>query len=137
MEARVTFASSGLAAVSKPTPHPSIPSLRGRRRERDSLPAAIPHSLGTMQFLKTLFWVVLAIVAVVEIKLPILVFGAFVIGFLPTFGWHRASRWRLQRRIESHERALADIRGVDPAPPLTPAPGSIIEPPAQIPDKAP
>jgi lipopolysaccharide assembly protein A len=110
-----------------------------------------------MQFLKTLFWVVLAIVAVIfamnnwqparimlwgglilEIKLPILVFGAFAIGFLPTFGWHRASRWRMQRRIESHERALADMRGIDPvvhsapAPAfLTPAPGSTIEPPAQ------
>jgi len=109
-----------------------------------------------MQFLKTLFWVMFAIVAVVfsmnnwkpvsihlwgavdlEIKLPILVFGAFLLGFLPTFGWHRASRWRLQRRIESHERALADIRGVDlpvaPSPlnpsPLTPSPGSTIEPP--------
>ena len=109
-----------------------------------------------MQFLKTLFWVVLAVVAVVfamrnwtpvqvslwgglvvEAKLPVIVFGAFLLGFLPTFGWHRASRWRLQRRIESHERALADIRGVDlpvaPSPlnpsPLTPSPGSTIEPP--------
>ena len=103
-----------------------------------------------MQFLKTLFWVVLAIVAavfamnnwqpvkvmlwgglVLEIKLPVLVFGAFLIGFLPTFGWPRGSRWRMQRRIESHERALADIRGVDIPPPLTPAASSTIEPPAQ------
>jgi uncharacterized integral membrane protein len=108
-----------------------------------------------MQFLKTLFWVMFAIVAVVfsmnnwkpvgihlwgavdlDIKLPILVFGAFLLGFLPTFGWHRASRWRLQRRIESHERALADMRGVDIPPAaspasLTPAPASTIEPPAQ------
>jgi lipopolysaccharide assembly protein A len=108
-----------------------------------------------MQFLKTLFWVVLAVVAVVfamrnwapvqvslwgglvvEAKLPVIVFGAFLLGFLPTFGWYRASRWRLQRRIESHERALADMRGVDMPPPpasapLTPAPASTIEPPAQ------
>jgi uncharacterized integral membrane protein len=111
-----------------------------------------------MQFLKTLFWVVLAIVAVVfamnnwqpakvmlwgglilEIKLPILVLGAFLAGFLPTFGWHRASRWRMQRRIESHERTLADMRGIDVAPPpgLTPAAASTIEPPAQIQNKAP
>jgi lipopolysaccharide assembly protein A len=102
-----------------------------------------------MQFLKTLFWVVLAVVAVVfamrnwtpvqvslwgglivEAKLPVIVFGAFFLGFLPTFGWYRASRWRMQRRIESHERALADIRGVDIAPPLTPAAPSTIEPPA-------
>ena len=105
-----------------------------------------------MQFLKTLFWVVLAIVAVIfamnnwqsakvvlwgglilDIKLPILVLGAFLLGFLPTFGWHRASRWRMQRRIESHERALADMRGIDtpPASVLTPAAVSTIEPPAQ------
>lgn len=108
-----------------------------------------------MQFLKTLFWVVLAVAAVVfamhnwtpvqvglwgglivEAKLPVLVFGSFLLGFLPTFVWHRASRWRLQRRIESHERALADVRGIGemtPAPPeaADPLPPSLSEPPAQ------
>ncbi len=88
-----------------------------------------------MQFLKTLFWVVLAVVAVIfamnnwqpakvmlwgglilEIKLPVLVFAAFLLGFLPTFGWHRASRWRMARRLESHERTLADMRGIGQAP---------------------
>ncbi len=100
-----------------------------------------------MQFLKTLFWVVLAIAAVVfamrnwtpvtislwggllvEAKLPVLVFGAFLLGFLPTFGWHRASRWRLVRRLESQERALADIRGIGETPVVSPAIPS--EPPA-------
>ncbi len=106
-----------------------------------------------MQFLKTLFWVVLAIIAVVfamnnwtpvtvmlwgglrlDAKLPVLVFGAFLLGFLPTFAWHRAARWRLRRRLDSQERALADIRGLtDPiAPVLVPAaPISPLEPPAQ------
>jgi uncharacterized integral membrane protein len=84
-----------------------------------------------MQFLKTLFWVVLAIVAVVfamnnwtsvtvnlwggllvETRLPILIFGAFAVGFLPTFLLYRATRWRLRRRIDSHERVIADMRGV-------------------------
>jgi uncharacterized integral membrane protein len=84
-----------------------------------------------MQFLKTLFWVVLAVVAVIfairneavapvylwggvtlDFKVYVLVFGGILLGFLPTFGWHRASRWRMQRRIESHERALADMRGI-------------------------
>lgn len=84
-----------------------------------------------MQFLKTLFWVVLAIVAVVfamnnwtnatvnlwggllvEIKLPILILGAFAAGFLPTFAVHRATRWRLRRRLDSHERVIADMRGI-------------------------
>jgi uncharacterized integral membrane protein len=107
-----------------------------------------------MQFLKTLFWVVLAVAAVifamrnwtpvtvnlwggllVDAKLPVLVFGAFLVGFLPTFGYHRATRWRLKRRLDSHERALADIRGIGDmaaihpvAPPTTPP---ITEPPAQ------
>ncbi|NIJ33618.1 lipopolysaccharide assembly protein LapA domain-containing protein [Sphingomonas oligoaromativorans] len=107
-----------------------------------------------MQFLKTLFWVVLAVAAVifamrnwtpvtvnlwggllVDAKLPVLVFGAFLAGFLPTFAYHRATRWRLKRRLDSHERALADMRGIgdmaathpvaQPTAPLT------TEPPAQ------
>ncbi len=115
----------------------------------------IPLKLRTMQFLKTLFWVVLAIIGVVfamnnwtpvtvmlwgglrlDAKLPVLVFGAFLLGFLPTFAWHRAARWRLRRRLESQERALADIRGLTeiaaPAP-LAAAPGTpaSLEPPAQ------
>jgi lipopolysaccharide assembly protein A len=100
-----------------------------------------------MQFLKTLFWVVLAVVAVIfamrnwtpvpvylwgglqlDVKLPILVFGAFLIGFLPTFGWHRASHWRMRRRIESHERALADMRGIGE---MATTPPPVSEPPAR------
>ena len=56
-----------------------------------------------MQFLKTLFWVILAVVLVLfahanwtvvtlnlwgglqaDVKLPVLVIGAFLLGFLPT-----------------------------------------------------
>jgi uncharacterized integral membrane protein len=105
-----------------------------------------------MQFLKTLFWVVLAVVAVIfamrnwspvtvnlwaglqiDAKLPVLIFGAFALGFLPTFLFHRATRWRLRRRLESHERALADLRGVGDmaAPATTGAALSSVEPPAQ------
>jgi putative membrane protein len=99
-----------------------------------------------MQFLKTLFWVVLAVVAVifamrnwtvvtvnlwggmlVDAKLPILLLGAFALGFLPTFAFHRATRWRLRRRLDSHERVIADMRGVgdvpvDAAPPIVDSP---------------
>src|SRR5512139_901734 len=78
---------------------------------------------GAMQFLKTLFWVALAVVLVLfaranwqpvtlelwggleaDIKLPVLVFGAFLIGFLPTFLLYRARLWSLRRRLETHER---------------------------------
>jgi uncharacterized integral membrane protein len=107
-----------------------------------------------MQFLKTLFWVVLAVAAVIfamnnwkpvtvnlwgglliDAKLPVLVFGAFAIGFLPTFIFHRATRWRLRRRLDSHERALADMRVIGEMAPAHPAPlpepTLITEPPAQ------
>lgn len=98
-----------------------------------------------MNFLKTLFWVVLAIVAVsfsmnnwrhvpiklwggvvAEVNLPLLLLLAFLIGLLPTFVWHRTIRWQLNRRLESTERALADVRGIAAEPAssstLSPAP---------------
>jgi lipopolysaccharide assembly protein A len=111
-----------------------------------------------MQFLRTLFWVVLAVVAMVfamrnwvpvtvalwggllvEAKLPVLIYGAFLLGLLPTYAWHRAARWRLRRRIESQERALFEIRDVTTPPaatvasdPAQPAPApATLEPPAQ------
>ena len=107
-----------------------------------------------MQFLKTLFWVVLAVAAVifamrnwtpvtvslwggllVDAKLPVLVFGVFAAGFLPMFTYHRATRWRLKRRLDSHERALADIRGIGematPAPASHADPSSLSESPAR------
>ncbi len=82
-----------------------------------------------MQFLKTIFWafvaVVLAIFAynnwtpvtlnlgnglLLETKLPVLLIAAFLLGLLPTFLLHRATRWRLRRKLESVERTLADVR---------------------------
>lgn len=119
------------------------------------LPVRIP-SLAPMQFLKTLFWVVLTVAAVVfamrnwvpvtvslwggllvEAKLPVLLYGAFLLGLLPMLGWASATRWRLRRRIDSQERALADIKAATEMPPVvTPAPApvpapALVEPPAQ------
>lgn len=70
-----------------------------------------------MQFLKTLFWVVLAVGVVLfatanwttvtinlwggleaDVKLPVLALVAFLIGFLPMLVWHRARIWSLKRR---------------------------------------
>ncbi|HET9429086.1 MAG TPA: hypothetical protein VFO69_12075, partial [Allosphingosinicella sp.] len=70
-----------------------------------------------MQFLKTLFWVILAVVLVLfahanwnvvtlnlwgglqaDVKLPVLVIGAFLIGFLPTLILYRARLWSIRRR---------------------------------------
>ena len=110
-----------------------------------------------MQFLRTLFWVVIAVAAVVfatrnwntvtinlwgglqaDVKLPVLVFGAFLVGLLPPWILHRATRWRLRRRLESAERALSEARGYDagaavPGPAATPAPRIIEATPDPIP----
>lgn len=88
-----------------------------------------------MQFLKTLFWVALAVVLVLfaranwvavtvklwggleaDIKLPVLVFAAFLVGFLPTLILYRARLWSLRRRFETQERNLAALQGVPVAP---------------------
>lgn len=82
-----------------------------------------------MQFLKTLFWVAFAVAVVLfahanwfpvpiklwsdleaDVKLPVLVFGSFLLGFLPTFILYRARLWSLRRRLETHERNLAHVQ---------------------------
>jgi uncharacterized integral membrane protein len=77
-----------------------------------------------MQFLKTLFWVLIAVVVVLfashnwfdvtinlwgdiqaDIKLPVLLLITFLIGFAPTWGWMRTKLWSHRRRIEAMERS--------------------------------
>ena len=91
-----------------------------------------------MQFLKTLFWVALAVGVVLfasinwhsvtvnlwggleaDIKLPVLVLGAFLLGFLPMLVFHRARMWSTKRRIEGMERQVALVQ--TPAAPVPPA----------------
>ena len=94
-----------------------------------------------MQFLRTLFWVVLAVTLVVfsnrnwhavtvrlwgglelDAKLPVLLLGAFLLGFVPMLLVHRAKRWSLRRKIEGLERQIAESRPVEaPAPEVPPA----------------
>ena len=76
-----------------------------------------------MQFLKTLFWVLVAVVAVLfaswnwhpvtvnlwanlqaDIKLPVLLLLAFLLGWLPTWLIHRARMWNARRRIDVYQR---------------------------------
>ena len=88
-----------------------------------------------MQFLKTLFWVLIAVVVVLfasrnwsdvtlnlwsdiqaDIKLPLLLLIVFLIGFLPTWLIMRARIWSHRRRIDAMERnRLASL----PAEPTT------------------
>ena len=94
-----------------------------------------------MQFLKTLFWVALAVILVLfgnanwhdvtiqlwggleaDVKLPVLVLASFLLGFLPMLVAHRARLWTVQRRLEAMERqAQANSYG-------TPVPAPVVEP---------
>lgn len=88
-----------------------------------------------MQFIKTLFWVILAVILVVfavnnwsptsvliwqdvriDTKLPVLVIGAFLLGFVPLWIVHRTARWRMTRRIKSLEAAARPAPAPSPAP---------------------
>ena len=94
-----------------------------------------------MQFLKTLFWVVAAVLLFylgvrnwhdvtvnlwgdlqVFIKVPILMVLLFLIGFLPTFLFLRARIWTLRRRIEGLERQRVTARNEEPAAVEQPTP---------------
>lgn len=89
-----------------------------------------------MQFLRTLFWVVIAaFVAIIasenwrdvtldlwgnlqaDIKLPVLLFVTFLLGFLPTWLIMRGKLWRLQRRLAPEEQ----VTPIPPAPSAPPA----------------
>jgi uncharacterized integral membrane protein len=105
-----------------------------------------------MQFLKTLFWAAFAVVVVLfahgnwypvqlklwgdleaDVKLPVLVFAAFLLGFLPTFALYRARLWSLRRRIETQERNLVNAQiattspGAAPVPQTPPASSATVE----------
>lgn len=92
-----------------------------------------------MQFLKTLFWVVFAVVMVMfardnwhvvqvnlwagliaDIKLPVLVLFAFLLGFLPTLVVYRARLWSLKRRLET--QGHNNVGGPNPVPNPVPTP---------------
>ncbi len=84
-----------------------------------------------MQFLKTIFWVALAVIVVIfssnnwidikvslwanmvwQTKLPVPLLMAFLIGLLPTLLLYRTSRWQLRRKLDLTEKALASVQSV-------------------------
>jgi uncharacterized integral membrane protein len=91
-----------------------------------------------MQFLRTIFWVVLAVVAVVfaignqqlvEVHVlgfiwnPPLWFAllvAFLVGLIPALAVHRATRWNLKRKLDAATRAFTPAPLVTPLPPEPP-----------------
>ncbi|KPL67873.1 hypothetical protein SZ64_06935 [Erythrobacter sp. SG61-1L] len=95
-----------------------------------------------MNIIRTIIWVVVAIILLVftvnnwkvvevkiwediliETKLPVLVIISFLVGFLPLWLLHRGTRWQLRRRITSLETAVRNAvtantsKGDDPADP--------------------
>ena len=79
-----------------------------------------------MQFLKTLFWVLVAVVVSffvyrnwtpvtlnlwddiqADIKIPVLLLVFFLLGFLPTWLVMRARIWGYRRRVDALERSRA------------------------------
>lgn len=82
-----------------------------------------------MQFLKTLFWFLLAVIVAVfainnwetvpirlwagliaEVNLPLLLVITFLAGLVPVLLYHHAVRWRLKQRLTTAERSVADLR---------------------------
>lgn len=104
-----------------------------------------------MQFLRTIFWVVIAVLLVVfsisnwtsisitlwsnivlQTFLPVVIFAAFLLGLVPYFLLHRATKWSLQRRVTQLERQLSEARAIlDPKPTESHAAGTI--PPSAAP----
>jgi uncharacterized integral membrane protein len=88
-----------------------------------------------MQFLKTLFWVLVAVIVVLfatrnwtdvtlnlwgdiqaDIKIPLLLLIFFLLGFLPTWLILRARIWSLNRRVEALDRGRASSSVREPIP---------------------
>jgi len=98
-----------------------------------------------MRFLKVLFWLLLGgLVAafvinngdervgihlwsglVADFSLPLLLVLVFLSGLLPALLAYHALKWRTRQRLAGLERALADLRAVQPAPAFEP-----VSPPA-------
>ena len=84
-----------------------------------------------MQFLKYLFWCLLAFLAAVFsfgnwysvevhlwgglialVNLPFLLLVTFLVGFLPMLGYHLTIRYRLRQRLATSERVVESLRTV-------------------------
>jgi uncharacterized integral membrane protein len=96
-----------------------------------------------MEFLRTAFWIALVIIIMIfsvtnwtpvsinlwggnqlVTKLPIVVIVAFLAGSLPFWALHKATRWRLRRKLDNAERALAAaVPAAYPHPGSPPPPG--------------
>jgi uncharacterized integral membrane protein len=109
-----------------------------------------------MQFLKIMFWCLLAFIAaiftygnwttvqiklwsglVAEVNLPLLLFVTLLVGLVPTMIYYNAVRWRLRNRLATSERTVTDLRvALSPPPPLVVVADPGIEPVVPAPIEA-
>lgn len=93
-----------------------------------------------MRFLKVLLWLLLGgLVAafviyngdervsihlwggmIADCSLPLLMILVFLAGLVPAILAYHALKWRMRQRVSGLERALADLRAVNPLPDLEP-----------------
>jgi putative membrane protein len=92
-----------------------------------------------MQFLKILFWCLLTFLAalftygnwttvplrlwgglIAEVNLPLLLLATVLLGFVPTWLYYIAVRWRLRQRLASAQRAVEDLQRMPVTPPVQP-----------------
>jgi lipopolysaccharide assembly protein A len=94
-----------------------------------------------MRFLKTIFWILILVAIilfsarnwtpvtvtlwgglVLDTVLPVITLAAFLLGLLPAFILHKATRWSLNRKLESAHRSISEMSA--PATPsvFTPEP---------------
>lgn len=86
-----------------------------------------------MHFLKTLFWLLVAVVAALfaarnwsdvtlhlwgnieaDVKIPLLLLVFFLLGFLPTWLTMRTRLWSNRRRLEALERRTSPVAPAEP-----------------------
>lgn len=104
-----------------------------------------------MQFLKAIFQAIIAVIVAIfaynnwtdtqialwggmvwDTKLPVPIILAFLLGLVPTLLLYRTTRWRLRRRLDSTEKALATIKAGpsgEPAQTIPPGAAPIAVPP--------
>ena len=91
-----------------------------------------------MRFLKTLFWVLLAVVALLfysqnqgrvtlqfgdiqkDVAIMLVIIVSFLLGLLPTLVLHQATSWNLNRKLNNVQRSLNQMT-TPPAVAVTPS----------------
>jgi putative membrane protein len=120
---------------------------KGGGGQKSGIAAKTDLGLRRMNFLRTLGWIVLTIVVVVfslrnwvpvtinlfaglqaDVKLPVLLLVAFLLGFLPLYAYHRAVRWSLKKKL-TNMRKMGIAPLAPEAQPIPVAPAAAVAEP--------